>query len=178
MATMRIKTTVLSIGIATLVALPCHSSFAADKETKATPAEKTFIMEAANGGMTEVDLGKVAAEKGGSEEVKDFGNLMVTDHSKINDQLKSVASEMGVTIPEKVNATHQAMIDKMSKLSGADFDKAYVPAMVKDHKKDIADFEAAEKHVKNAVLKKFIEDSVPVMKEHLEKIEKFDQAKK
>jgi putative membrane protein len=140
--------------------------------------EKTFIMKAANGGMMEVDLGKVAADKGESSEVKDFGKQMMKDHSKANEQLKDVASKMGVTLPSQLDATHQDKIAKLSGLMGAAFDKAYVKAMVADHKKDISEFEAASGKVKNPDLKKFIDETVPVMKEHLEMIQKFDQAKK
>ncbi len=177
---MRLKQLAYTFGLAAALSLPLHKVSAADKEMggKATAAEKTFIMKAANGGMTEVDLGKVAADKGGSSEVKDFGNQMVKDHSKANDKLKEVAGKMGVTVPAKVDAKHQAKVDKMSGMSGAAFDKMYVSEMVKAHEKDIADFEMADKEVKNADLKSFIEETVPVMKEHLEMIKKFDQAKK
>jgi putative membrane protein len=139
--------------------------------------EKAFIRKAAQGGMTEVALGKLAAEKGGSDDVKDFGNRMVKDHTQINDNLKEVAGKMNVKVPADLNAKHQAMVDKFSNLSGAAFDKAYVPAMIKDHKKDISEFEKADQTVKNPDLKKFIEDSTPMMKDHLETIQKFDQAK-
>ena len=84
---------------------------------------------------------------------------------------------MNVTVPSGVNAKHHAAIEKMAGMSGADFDKAYVAAMVTDHEKDIAEFEKADKEVKNPALKKFIEDALPMMKDHLEKIKKFDQAK-
>ena len=155
-----------------------HPSFAAETEgTKATAKEAVFIMKAADGGMAEVEMGKLAADKGGSDAVKDFGNRMVKDHSKANDQLKDIAANMGVTIPDKVNAKEQAMIDKMSAMSGAAFDKVYVKEMVNDHRKDIAAFETAGKQVKNADLKKFIDSTVPVMKDHLDAIQKFDQAK-
>ena len=166
-----------SMGLAIVLAAG-HASFAAEPEgTKATAKEKAFIRKAANGGMAEVEMGKLAADKGGSDAVKDFGNRMVKDHSKANDQLKDVAANMGVTIPDKVNAKEQAMIDKLSAMSGSEFDKAYVKEMVNDHKKDIAEFETAGKEVKNADLKKFIDDTVPVMKDHLDTIQKFDQAK-
>jgi putative membrane protein len=82
-------------------ALCAHGSVAAEKKTEATANEKAFIMNAANGGMTEVELGKLAAEKGASQEVKDFGNQMVKDHSKANDDLKAVAGKMNITVPEK-----------------------------------------------------------------------------
>jgi putative membrane protein len=178
--TMKIKTLAFTLGLAAALATPLQHSFAADEDSgkpMANAMEKKFIKKAADGGMTEVELGKLAGEKGGSSEVKDFGNEMVTDHTKINDNLKEVATKLNVTIPDKINAKHMAMVDKMSGMSGADFDKAYVPAMVKAHKKDIADFEEASKEVKNEDLKKFIDDSIPMMKDHLEKIQKFDQAK-
>lgn len=177
---MNIKTLAFSLGIAAILCAPWEQSFAADEEAMAKPtaAEKAFMKKAADGGMTEVEMGKLAAEKGGSDEVKSFGQQMVDDHTKINDNLKEVAGKMNVTLPEKVSAKHQAMIEKMGGKSGADFDAAYVPEMVKDHKKDIAEFEEAKETARNADLKKFIDDSVETMKGHLEKIEKFDQAKK
>jgi putative membrane protein len=159
-------------------ALSAASGFAEDKEMKTEGMDAAFIAKAAAGGMTEVELGKLAAEKGASQEVKDFGNQMVKDHSKANDELKEVAGKMNVMVPEKVDAKHQAMIARMSALSGAAFDKAYVNGMVKAHKADIALFESADKEVKNADLKQFIEKTIPVMKEHLAMIEKFDQIKK
>jgi putative membrane protein len=170
------KTFIITLLAAT--ALCAGNGFAKDKEMKTGGMDAAFIPKAANGGMTEVELGKLAAEKGASQEVKDFGNRMVKDHSKANDELKEVAGKMNVTVPEKVDAKHQAMIAKMSALSGAAFDKAYVKGMVKAHKEDIALFESADKEVKNEDLKKFIGNTIPIMKEHLEMIEKLDQAKK
>jgi putative membrane protein len=175
---MKPKTLLTILGIsAALCAFSSHTFAADENGTKATARERMFIKKAAMGGMTEVALGKVAAQNGGSQDVKDFGNQMVTDHSKINDNLKEVAGKMGVTIPDSLDSMHQAMVDKMSKLSGAEFDKAYVKDMVKDHEKDIAEFDRAKSMVKNDDLKKFIDDSVPTMKDHLDKIKKFDQAK-
>ena len=178
---MKIKTLAFTLGFAAVLCTPWQQSFAADEETaaaaKPTAAEKMFMKKAADGGMTEVELGQLAAEKGGSDAVKDFGSQMVKDHGKINDDLKEVAGKMNVTLPAKVSAKHHDTIEKMSGMSGAAFDKAYVPAMVKDHEMDIAEFEKADKMVKNPDLKKFIQDSIPMMKDHLEKIKKFDQAK-
>ena len=176
---MKIRTLAVTLGLVAALGAFGPQSFAADKEAtgKATASEKAFIKKAADGGMTEVELGQLAAEKGGSDEVKDFGNRMVKDHSKINDNLKEVAGKMNVEVPSKISAKHHATIEKMSAMSGAEFDKEYVKAMVKDHEMDVAEFEKAAKEVKNEDLKKFIEDSVPVMKEHLEMIKKFDQAK-
>jgi len=175
---MKLKYFLSVLGLSTALCAFGSSTFAADEGAmKATAREKMFIKKGAMGGMTEVALGKVAAQNGGSQEVKDFGNQMVTDHSKINDNLKDVAGKAGVEVPDSLDPMHQAVVDKMSKLSGADFDKAYVKAMVKDHEKDVAEFERAKASVKNEDLKKFIDDSLPTMKDHLDKIKKFDQAK-
>ena len=164
--------------ILTVTAFAAGNALAKDKEMKTSAMGASFIPKAANGGMTEVELGKLAEEKGGSDEVKDFGKQMVKDHSKANDELKEVAGKMNVMVPDKLDAKHQAMITKMQALSGPAFDKAYVNGMVKAHKEDIALFENADKEVKNEDLKAFIEKTIPVMKEHLSMIEKFDQVKK
>jgi len=176
---MKIRSFAIALGLAAILGPPFQPASAAEEavHNKATTAEKAFIMRAADGGMMEVELGKLAAEKGGSDEVKDFGNEMVKDHSKMNDNLKEVAAKMDVAVATSVSAKHHGAIEKMSGLSGANFDKAYVTAMVRDHEKDIAAFEKADKTAKNPNLKKFIQDSLPMMKNHLEKIKKFDQAK-
>jgi putative membrane protein len=155
-----------------------HIAFAADENgLKPTSAEKTFVERAAIAGMSEINLGKIGAEKGESKEVRDFGDQMVKDHSKINDNLKNVARRMGVEIPARVDAIRQAKIDRLAKMSGAAFDKAYVKGIIKAHEMDIAAFERAEAHVKDEDLKKFIKESVSTMKDHLGMIRKFSQAK-
>lgn len=178
---MKTKFLFVILGLAATLSVSGELLFAADAkegEARATVSDTAFMKKAANGGMTEVSLGKLAGEKGESKEVKDFGEKMVTDHTKIGDNLKEVAGKLGVTLPEKIDATHQKKIDEMEKKSGAAFDKAYVNAMVTAHEKDIAAFEEAGKETKNEDLKKFIDDSVPTMKEHLEMIKNFSQAKK
>jgi putative membrane protein len=129
-------------------------------------------MNAAQGGMLEVQLGQLAADKGASQEVKDFGSKMVTDHSKANDELKAIASSKDLTLPDKLDSKHQAAIDKLSKLSGAAFDKAYVSAMVKDHKGDDAEFAKEAKSGGDADIKAFAgKTDESVIKMHLQMIE-------
>ena len=160
-------------------AVAFSAGFAADKEKsdKATAKESTFIKKAADGGMTEVELGKVAEKNGQKDDIKSFGSQMVKDHGKANDDLKNIASKMNVTVPDKVSAKHQAGIARMSKLSGAAFDTAYAKDMVEDHEKDIAEFEKALGEVSNEDLKKFINDAIPMMKGHLEMAKKMAGAK-
>lgn len=177
------KTLTLILTLGTVMAL--SPAFAAPKEKsekapasdKASAADKAFIMKAADGGMTEVELGKVAEKNGQKEDVKSFGSQMVKDHGTANENLKGIASKMNVTVPDKVSAKHQAKIDKMSKISGAAFDTAYIKGMVEDHEKTAAEFEKARGQVKNEDLKKFIDDTLPVVKSHLEMVKKMQSAK-
>jgi putative membrane protein len=171
------KTTTFILTLGTTLAL--STAFAADKEKsdKPTAAETAFMMKAADGGMTEVELGKVAEKNGQKDNVKSFGGDMVKDHGKANDDLKSIAGKLNVTLPDKVSAKHQAKIDKMSKMSGDAFDTAYVKGMVEDHEQTVADFEKASGTVKNADLKKFIDDTLPVIKGHLEMAKGMQAAK-
>lgn len=130
-------------------------------------SDAKFVMEAAQGGMAEVEMGKLAADKASSPDVKQFGQRMVDDHTKANDQLKTVASTVGVTLPPDVGAKNRALIDQLSKLSGAAFDKAYMQHMVKDHKKDVAEFQKEANSGKNADVKSFASSTLPTLQEHL-----------
>ena len=107
------------------------------------PADRPFITEMAQGGMAEVKLGQLATEKGSSQTVKDFGQKMVDDHGKANNELKQLASQKSWTLPTDISANDQATYDRLSKLSGAQFDKEYMADMVKDHKADVAEFQRA-----------------------------------
>jgi len=133
--------------------------------------DKSFVVKAAQGGMTEVQLGQLAADKATSQDVKDFGSKMVTDHGKANDELKSIASSKGITLPDKLDAKHQAMVDKMNGLSGAAFDKAYVDAMVGAHKKDNALFAKEASSGQDADIKAFAAKTDETVKMHLSMIQ-------
>ena len=128
------------------------------------------MLAAAQGGMLEVRLGKIAKEKAARQDLKDFGAMMATDHGKAGGELKAVATKNGVTLPTDLDAKHKAIVDRLNKLSGAEFDKAYISEMVKDHEKDGIAFEAASKTAKNADVKGFAAKTLPVIKFHLKKI--------
>ena len=95
---------------------------------------------AAEGGLAEVALGQLAVEKASSSDVKKFGQRMVDDHSKANDELKQLASQKNVDLPQDLSAKDKATKSTLEKLSGEQFDQAYMKAMVKDHKKNVTDF--------------------------------------
>jgi len=176
--------------------------------------DRKFIMEAAHGGMMEVELGRMAVDKASSADVKQFAQRMVDDHSKANDELMQLASQKGVTISadhammqgddhtsmsdnstgagqtstastDQTNTAntgqmsgaskdHQVMMkaqatkDKLSKLSGADFDRQYMEMMVKDHVKDVKEFEEASTKAKDADVKAWAAKTLPTLREHLQ----------
>lgn len=131
-----------------------------------------FAVEAANGGMSEVALGTLAQQKAANADVKSFGAMMVSDHSMANDELKKIAKAKFITLPDSVSTDEKKLAADLSAKTGADFDKAYVDAMVKDHKEDIAAFEEAGKKVTYPELQAFITKTLPVLHKHLDAIQK------
>lgn len=129
--------------------------------------DKKFAREAALGGLTEVELGKLAAQKGSTDAVKQFGQKLVDDHTKANDELKSVASAQSINIPDALDSKHQAHINKLSKLSGPAFDRAFAKDQVKDHEQDIRDFQQEAQNGNNPAVKDFAAKTLPTLKEHL-----------
>ena len=132
------------------------------------PALKSFAMKAADGGMAEVEMGKLAAQKASSDRVKQFGQKMVDDHTKANNDLKQAASQAGIELPADSSEKHKKMEQKLSGLSGAAFDKAYMDMMVKDHVEDVKEFEKASKAPGNSPIKMFASSTLPTLKDHLQ----------
>jgi len=126
--------------------------------------------DAAPGGMAEVELGKLAAEKAQNAEVKAFGQKMIADHSKAGEELKQLAAQKKVMLPPDVLPTHKELMEKLSKLSGADFDREYVKAMVEAHEKDVTAFESVAKGATDADVKAFAAKTLPTLKMHLEMV--------
>jgi putative membrane protein len=127
-----------------------------------------FIMDAAIGGLMEVELGRVAAQKGTSDAVKQFGQRMVDDHSKANEELMTLASSKGITLPTTLDDKHQKELTKMSAMSGAEFDRAYSKNMLSDHKKDVSEFEKESTRATDPDLKAFAAKTLPTLQQHLQ----------
>ena len=136
--------------------------------THLDPADSDFMMKAAQGGLAEVDMGNMASSKATNADVKKFGDHMVTDHSKANEELKQLAATKGVTLPTTVSDEEKKDMDAMTAKEGKEFDKAYIDDMVKDHEKDVAEFEKASKEAKDADLKAWATKTLPTLKKHLE----------
>jgi len=140
--------------------------------------DRKFMEKAAEGGMAEVKLGQLAAQKAGADQVKQFGQRMVDDHGKANDQLKQLASTKGVTLPTDLDKSTQREYDKLSKLSGPDFDREYMKHMVSDHKKDVSEFKSEANKAKDADLKQFASSTLPTLQEHLNLAQSAEQVAK
>lgn len=138
-----------------------------EKASTVSSSDRKFMEKAAQGGMAEVQLGKLATQKAESDQVKQFGQRMVDDHTKADQQLKQLASTKGVTLPTSLDKTSQHEYDKLSKLSGAQFDREYMDQMVSDHKKDISEFKSEAKKAKDADVKQFASSTLPTLEEHL-----------
>jgi len=144
---------------------------ASDKgDSVVTGGDLAFMNEAAPGGMAEVELGKLAAQKAQSADVKAFAQKMVTDHSMAGDELKQLAVLKKVTLPPDVLPTHKEVMTELSNLNGADFDERYVTAMIEAHEKDVAAFENVSKTAADADVKAFATKTLPTLKMHLDMI--------
>lgn len=130
-------------------------------------SDTEFAKMAAEGGLAEVELGQLAEEKGTTQTVKDFGKRMVTDHSKADDDLKIVASKDNIALPTEMSAKDQAAYNRLSKLSGESFDRAYARDMVRDHAGDVAEFRLESKDGKDASVKGFASQKLPTLEDHL-----------
>lgn len=139
-------------------------------------ADQHFVMEAAKGGMAEVELGKLAKEKASSDQVKQFGQRMVDDHSKANDELKSIAQTKNITLPTDLDAKDKAVKGRLEKLSGEQFDRAYMQHMVQDHRKDVSAFRKESTSGKDPEVKGFAAKTLPTLEEHLKQAQDANKA--
>jgi putative membrane protein len=125
-----------------------------------------FAKEAADGGMMEVRLGELAQANGSSAEIKNLGSMMVSDHTKANDELKALAARKNISLPTSMSEKAQKQYDKLSKKQGRDFDKAYSKCMVHDHKKDICAFKKESRKGGDSDLKQWASTTLPTLEHH------------
>jgi putative membrane protein len=134
--------------------------------------DKLFLRTAVEGGLLEVKLGELAAQKGSTPEVKDFGQKMVTDHAAMNADFGNLADSMGVMVPKKISKDGQAEYAKLEALSGPAFDTAYLTAMVKDHHQDLREFRQEFIATKDTALQEAIVKAGKVVREHTMLVDK------
>jgi putative membrane protein len=159
--------TVLFAGVAFVLAT---SAFAQSNPavTSSGSEDIEFVLDAAKGGMVEVELGRLAAERAKNDEVKKFAQRMVDDHTKAGDQLKSIAEAKGIKLPTEMEAKDRALMTRLQKLNGAAFDRAYMQAMVSDHVKDVSEFRKEANAGRDAQVKSFASSTLPTLEEHLQ----------
>jgi putative membrane protein len=147
------------------------SASAQRSATAVAAADQEFVKEAAAGGMAEVELGKLAGDKAADPQVKQFAQKMVDDHTKANDELKKLAEEKNITLPSAIDAQHKATHDRLEKLSGAAFDRAYIQDMLQDHQKDVSEFRKQASSAKDADIKAWAAKTLPTLEQHLTQVQ-------
>ncbi|MHA6249454.1 DUF4142 domain-containing protein [Pontibacter sp. CAU 1760] len=134
-----------------------------------------FMTTAASGGMMEVELGNLAQQKAQRKEVKDFGQMMVTDHTKANSKLKELAQQKNIVLPDSMSQKHMEHVKNLREKSGAEFDKAYMDLMVSDHEEDVELFQDAAENLEDADVKSFAATTVATLQQHLERAKQINE---
>jgi putative membrane protein len=135
---------------------------------QASPVDRVFVKKAMQGSMAEVQLGQLTLQKSENEQVKQFAQRMIDDHTKLNEQMKPVAQQVGVDVPAQVSKKDRAVIAKMQGLSGAAYDQAYIKDMVKDHKQDLSDFQMEASSGQDQTVKDAASQGSKVIAGHLQ----------
>lgn len=151
---------------------------AATKSTAPAKLDQDFSAKAAEGGLLEVELGKLAAKNAAQPEVKAFGERMIADHGKIDAELKALAAEKGIPLPDKLQAAQTKKLTHLASLKGEAFDKAYLAEMLKDHETDVAEFRATAGKLTDPELKAFAEKTLPTLEAHLQSLHEIKKERK
>jgi putative membrane protein len=166
----------VSSGSASPKAARSSNSVASASSRGMTASDLSFMNEAAPGGLTEVELGKLAVKRASNADVKKFAQRMIDEHSQANRELDELAAQKNVTLKKEKTPEQQAAIDKLSKLNGNVFDREYAKDMLKDHEKDVAKFEAAADEASDPDVKTYAEMTLPTLRGHLDMARKLQQA--
>ena len=164
----------VALSLAPAALISTRGSDTGENRGQLSAADYKFAKEAASGGMMEVSLGKVAVDRSANPAVKQFGQRMVTDHGKAGADLQQIAARRGASLPVALTDSQQKEIDRLAKLSGPEFDKVYVPMMVRDHKADEKEFKRASEKVQDPDLKAFAASTLAVVQDHLRMAEELD----
>jgi len=166
---------VCSLAAMMLAATNVHAQTSNGTARTANAADQAFLNEAIQGDLAEVNMGKLAQEKGQSEAAKQFGQMLEQDHGQHLQKAKDSAQQMGVTPPTEPNPKQKKMYDQLSKMSGAQFDKEFAQHMIKDHKEDIGKYEKEAKS--KGPLAQFAQETIPTLQKHLQTAERLAEQK-
>jgi putative membrane protein len=154
-------------GLAVGLGAPLLRAADADQPGQLNSGDYKFVSGAARGGLMEVQVGELAKAKATGQRVRDFADKIVKDHSKANDELKQLAATKQTALPAQISTREQSSIDRLQTLSGPDFDKAFIADAVKDHKKDVKEFQEAAKSAADPDVRAFAQKMLPTLEEHL-----------
>ncbi len=166
-----LKTRAASITLSVLAAAAAAASLAATPTSKPSNPDQAFMVTAAQDGLKEVSLGRLAASQADAAPVRDFGRMMVADHATANDQLLTIAMQENVSPPQGLSTEGQATYDKLSATHGPGFDRAYVQAMLDDHQQDIAEYQKEVDHGTDTAVKDWARNTLPILRRHLEAVQ-------
>lgn len=165
---MIMKQDTLAITTAVAGLLFCTATAQQNSANRMTGSDdRTFVTKAAQGGMAEVELGHLATQRAANEKVKQFGERMVADHTKANDELKAIAAKDGLSVPANIDSQSRAVKKHLSTLHGTAFDRAYMEDMVSDHRQDIAEFQHEADHGNDGDVRAFASKTLPTLQHHL-----------
>src|ERR1700760_1462176 len=133
--------------------------------------DKAFVKKALQGGMAEVQLGQLTLQKSNNDQVKQFAQRMIDDHTKLGEEMKPVAQQLGVSEPEGISKKDTKTIAKLQGLSGPAYDQAYIKDMVKDHKQDLSDFQTEASSGQDQTVKDAANQGSKVIAQHLQMIQ-------
>jgi len=158
---------------------PAKSSMPAKRDTvsaaqQTSPAADEFLKNASQGNRAEIALGQLAATKAANAEVKSYARMLVTDHTKANQEVTSIARTKSVTLPTDLSAEQKSTKDELTDLTGANFDRQFVDAMVKDHQKAVAAFQE-QTTSSDAQVKAFAAKTLPTLRHHLEEAQRLQK---
>ena len=157
----------LLTGLAAAALLSASAAFGASNQ-KLSQQDQSFVDQAWNINTTEIRLGDTAEHKATNADVKAFAKRMVTDHTKLNGELTTLAEEHGAVVPKAIGQHHQQLIDRLSKLTGSDFDRQYMTAMIEGHEKAVTAFEKESKDQAQTAVDKWAGQALPTLSEHLQ----------
>ncbi|MFL6624124.1 MAG: DUF4142 domain-containing protein [Sulfurifustis sp.] len=169
--------------LAILAALAFAPAYAADmgkadSSGKPSSSDQKFAKKAATDNLSEIELADVAKNQASQDMVKQYAEHIANDHQQANEKLKSIASQKGIDLPNAPDSKHKSEKDKLAKRQGADFDKAFVDAMVKDHKNTVKEFEKEAKDGKDPELKQFASSMLPGLRKHLQEAQQLQASTK
>ncbi len=147
---------------------PNPTSTQSEGDSNIGDTDRAFVTQAAQDGIAEVQLGQLAAQRGSSDAVKQYGQRMVREHTQANNRLRQIATSKGISLPTDIGARNQSARERLSQLSGAQFDRQYMQQMVEDHTRGLALYQTQAEQGEDADLKAFAAQTVPVLQEHLQ----------